>query len=397
MSAVPLSPLLRRVPPGAWTAAAWCAGTVFTFLIRMRLPGENMPSFQAGVLFYRWDGRAELMTATVLTLIGSGLLRRRPLTALVLLLAGSVLGTLPLSVGAIPVPQFLSVDVALWFIAATGRRRTSRTAAGLALATLAAYLAFRLLCGWIIGTSTELAVAMTAAIAWLIGNSTHQAREHAEDMRAQAATQAVTTERLRIARELHDAVAHNIGIVALQAGAARRVIDTQPTRARDALKAVETSSRETLSGLRRMLGALRQAESEAAPLHDLPGLADLDRLAEATTVAGVRVDVRWRGEPRPLPPEVDLSAFRIIQEAVTNVVRHADTRSCVVSIDRREEELTVEVVDGGRGHGATPGTGYGLLGMRERVTLLHGDFSAGPLPEGGFRVTVRLPLPMDVT
>ncbi|GAA4633371.1 hypothetical protein GCM10023196_070610 [Actinoallomurus vinaceus] len=396
MSAVPSSPLLRRVPPGAWTAAAWCAGTVFTFLIRVRLPGEGLPSVQAGVLFYRWDGRAMLVVATVLTLIGSGLLRRRPLTALGLLLAGSVLGTLPLSVGAIPVPQFLSVDVALWFIAATGRRRTSRTAAGLVFVTLAGYLAFRLLCGWIIGTSTELAVAMTAAIAWLIGNSTHQAREHAEDMRVQAATQAVTTERLRIARELHDAVAHNIGIVALQAGAARRVIDTQPTRARDALKAVETSSRETLSGLRRMLGALRQAESEAAPLHDLPGLADLDRLAEATTAAGVRVDVRWRGEPRPLPPEVDLSAFRIIQEAVTNVVRHADTRSCTVSIDCREEELTIEVVDGGRGHGGTPGTGYGLVGMRERVALLHGDFTAGPRPEGGFRVTARLPLPAGV-
>src|SRR5262249_1808219 len=152
-------------------------------------------------------------------------------------------------------------------------------------------------------TSTELAVAMTAAIAWLIGNSAHQAREHAEDMRAQAATQAVTTERLRIARELHDAVAHNIGIVALQAGAARRVIDPQPTRAPAALKGVETSSRETLSGLRRMLGALRQAEAEAAPLHEMPGLADVDRLAEATTAAGVHVDVRWRGEPRPLPPE----------------------------------------------------------------------------------------------
>ena len=397
MSAVPPSPLLKRVPPGAWTAAAWCAGTVFTFLIRMRLPGEGGASVRVGVLFSRWDGRATLMVATVLTLIGSGLLRRRPLTALVLMLAGSVFGTVPLSVGAIELPQFLAVDVALWFIAATGRRRTSHTAAVLTFATLAAYLAFRLLSGWIIGTSTELAVAMTAAIAWLVGNSTHQAREHAEDLRSQAASQAVTTERLRIARELHDAVAHSIGIVALQAGAARRVIDTQPVRARDALREVEISSRETLSGLRRMLGALRQAESEAAPLHEMPGLADLDRLAESTTAAGVRVDVRWRGERRPLPAEVDLSAFRVIQEAVTNVVRHAETRSCTVSIDYQDEDLAIEVADGGRGHGGDPDTGYGLLGMRERVALLHGDFSAGPLPEGGFLVTVRLPLPAGVT
>ncbi|MCO5988278.1 ATP-binding protein [Actinoallomurus spadix] len=193
-------------------------------------------------------------------------------------------------------------------------------------------------------------------------------------------------------------VAHSIGIVALQAGAARRVIDTQPTGARDALREVELASRETLSGLRRMLGALRQAElRDGAPGFDeMPGLADVDRLAATTTAAGVRVDVQWRGERRPLPPEVDLSAYRIIQEAVTNVVRHAGARSCTVSIDHRDEEISIEVVDDGRGHGLTPGTGYGLVGMRERAALLHGDLTAGPRPEGGFRVTARLPLPVEV-
>ncbi|WP_343886956.1 sensor histidine kinase, partial [Actinoallomurus spadix] len=318
MSAVPPSPLLRRVPPGAWAALAWCAGTAFTFLIRMRLPGESMNSAYPGVLFHRWDGRTTLALATALTLVGSGLLRRRPLTALVLVLAGAVLGTVPLSVDAIPVPQFLSVDVALYFIAATGRRGVSLTAAGLVFATLTAYLSVRLAHAWTIGTSTELAVAMTALVAWLIGNSAHQAREHAEAGRARTAAEAVTAERLRIARELHDMVAHSIGIVALQAGAARRVIDTQPTGARDALREVELASRETLSGLRRMLGALRQAElRDGAPGFDeMPGLADVDRLAATTTAAGVRVDVQWRGERRPLPPEVDLSAYRIIQEAV---------------------------------------------------------------------------------
>ncbi|WP_289848876.1 sensor histidine kinase [Actinoallomurus spadix] len=398
MSAVPPSPLLRRVPPGAWAALAWCAGTAFTFLIRMRLPGESMNSAYPGVLFHRWDGRTTLALATALTLVGSGLLRRRPLTALVLVLAGAVLGTVPLSVDAIPVPQFLSVDVALYFIAATGRRGVSLTAAGLVFATLTAYLSVRLAHAWTIGTSTELAVAMTALVAWLIGNSAHQAREHAEAGRARTAAEAVTAERLRIARELHDMVAHSIGIVALQAGAARRVIDTQPTGARDALREVELASRETLSGLRRMLGALRQAElRDGAPGFDeMPGLADVDRLAATTTAAGVRVDVQWRGERRPLPPEVDLSAYRIIQEAVTNVVRHAGARSCTVSIDHRDEEISIEVVDDGRGHGLTPGTGYGLVGMRERAALLHGDLTAGPRPEGGFRVTARLPLPVEV-
>ncbi|MGI5226378.1 sensor histidine kinase [Actinoallomurus sp. CA-142502] len=396
MSAASPSPLFRRITPGVWTTSAWCAGTVFTFLIRLRLPGENAASMNTGVIFYRWDGLTMLMTATALTLAGGRLLLRRPIAAIVLVLAGSVIGTLPLSVGAIPVPQFLSVDVALCFVAASGRRRTSLTAAGLVVATLAGYLAFRVACGWSIGTSTELAVTMTALIAWLIGNSVRQAREHADGRRAQA----VTAERLRIARELHDMVAHSIGIIALQAGAARRVIDTQPARARDALGEVETASRETLSGLRRMLGALRQAEREEgtdiAPLDEMPGLADVDRLAETTTAAGVHVDVRWHGDRRPLPPEVDLSAFRIIQEAVTNVVRHADARSCTVSIDHRDGALLLEVVDGGRGRGGTPDTGYGLAGMRERVALLHGDFSAGPVPGGGFRVTAELPLPAGV-
>lgn len=138
-------------------------------------------------------------------------------------------------------------------------------------------------------------MALTVLVAWLLGNSAHQSRLHTEQVRAQAATQAVTDERLRIARELHDVVAHTIGIVALQAGAARRVIDSQPLRAREALGEVENASRETLSGLRRMLGALRAADSAPTPLHEAPGLDDLDRLATATTAAGVRVVVEWKG------------------------------------------------------------------------------------------------------
>jgi len=161
--------------------------------------------------------------------------------------------------------------------------------------------------------------------------------------------------------------------------------------------AVEATSRETLSGLRRTLGALRAAgpgqEDGPAPLHPAPGLADVERLAKETTAAGVRVEVRWQGQRRPLPPDIDLSAYRIIQESVTNVVRHAGTRSCQVSVDYREAEIAIEVADSGQGGRITPGTGYGLAGMRERVALLHGYFTAGPRPGGGFRVTARLPAP----
>ncbi|MFI1486192.1 sensor histidine kinase [Streptomyces sp. NPDC020747] len=401
MPATPRLPLLKRIPPGVWTAAIWCAGLALTMLMRFRLPGqEEADAYRTSLLSSaRWEGWTLLALGTALTLGGCVLMRRRPLWALALMLAGSISATSALSVGAIPLLQFLAVDLTLYFIAAARTRRTGIVAIAMALCTLAGYLAVRVLSKWVIGTTTELIVGLTAVIAWLIGDSMHQSRVHAEQVRAQAAAQAVTAERLRIARELHDMVAHTIGIVALQAGAARRVIDTRPDLAREALGEVENASRETLSGLRRMLGALRRAEPgqapEAAPLDPspAPGLADIDRLAERTTAAGIRVEVRWQGERHTLPPEIGMSAYRIVQEAVTNVVRHAGTRSCQVTVDCRDEELAIEVLDSGNGPGHAAATGYGLLGMRERVGLLHGEFSAAPRPEGGFRVAARLPVP----
>ncbi|MEW2487763.1 ATP-binding protein [Streptomyces sp. NPDC048411] len=158
----------------------------------------------------------------------------------------------------------------------------------------------------------------------------------------------------------------------------------------------------SISDIRRTLVALRQADlgaaaSRHAPLAPSPGLADIERLAAATADAGVRVDVRRSGEQRPLPADVDLSAYRIVQEALTNVVRHAGTGRCRVAIDYGDEELSVEVVDDGRrvtDRGSAHG--FGIVGMRERVGLLHGHLSAGPRPEGGFRVAARLPLPDPV-
>jgi signal transduction histidine kinase len=203
-------------------------------------------------------------------------------------------------------------------------------------------------------------------------------------------------ERLRIARELHDIVAHSIGIIAIQAGAGRRVFDARPAEARDALAAIEATSRETLSGLRRMVTGLRLAEPGPGPgqarMDPAPGLTGIERLAAMTLEAGVKIDVDWRGRQEPLPADIDLSAFRIIQEAVTNVVRHAGTDQCRVSIDQQDGYLSIEVTDSGRG-GSVAGTGYGIAGMRERAALLGGGFSAGPRPGGGFRVAARLPLP----
>jgi signal transduction histidine kinase len=348
-------------------------------------------------------------------LVASGfLLRRWPLVALVVTLAGSAVISVaprsPLPPSALLVLAVCAAGIEICYLAATRTRKVSVPAVALAGAGLPILILEVPTAGTPfsyerVGSTVPLvtvAVPLVMIIAWLIGNSIRQAHAQAELARTQAAAQTALAERLRIARELHDIVAHSIGIIAIQAGSGRSVCDASPAEARDALAAIEATSRETLSGLRRMMTGLRHAGPGPGPdqaplgpgqaLDPAPGLADLERLAATTRDAGVRVEVDWQGSREPLPPDIDLSAFRIIQEAVTNVVRHAGTGQCRVSITQRDGHLSIEVTDGGRG-GAVTGTGFGITGMRERATLLGGDFSAGPRPDGGFRVAAKLPLP----
>ncbi|MEV7021268.1 histidine kinase [Kitasatospora sp. NPDC093558] len=390
-------PLLRRLPAGVWVAAVWVAIVVFRFFTR----ADELRHLLT------YNGNPEdmpLVVTAVVTTSVAAFLVRLPLAAAAVALAGALFSLGMWRTPEASVLQFLIADAVVGYCAATRTRLVSLCAAGMPVAMLTGLYLWGALNGHPINPMAYGGIAATVAIAWLVGNTVHQSRSHAEALRGRATEQAVTAERLRIARELHDMVAHNIGIIAIQAGMGQRVMDTQPRETRNALDAIETTSRETLAGLRRMLGALRQGEGESAPLEVAPGLAELDRLVANTAVAGVRVALTRTGEPRHLPADVDLAAFRIVQEAVTNVVKHSGTRDCRVTVDYRPDGIAVTVVDlgagggsgTGYGYGAGGGTGYGIAGMRERVSLLHGEFSAGPRPEGGFRVAARLPLPAEL-
>ena len=216
----------------------------------------------------------------------------------------------------------------------------------------------------------------------------------AERSRDEEARRRTSEERIRIARELHDILAHRISSINVQAGVGSRLLDRDPEQARRALVAINEASREALQELRATLGVLRQVD-EPEPRAPSPGLAQLDGVIADTAAAGIEVNLEVEGEPRELPSGVDLAAYRIIEEALTNVVRHATAARAHVAIRYEPAEIDLEIEDdgvGGKSDGSSPG-GNGLLGMRERAVTLGGELEAGPRPAGGFRVRARLPVP----
>ncbi len=244
-------------------------------------------------------------------------------------------------------------------------------------------------------------VLLGGMVAWLGGQATRQRQAQAlmlleraqrlETERDLAAQIAVADERTRIARDLHDVVAHGVSLIVIQAGAAR-MVSGQPPRAVAALRQVEASGRQALEELRLLLGLLgRDREANLAPQ---PGLAQLETLAATVRSAGVPVQLRVTGSRRDLSPGLDLTAYRIIQEALTNTLKHAPGASAEVHVDFRDGDLCVEVLDtGGPTEPPAPSPGgHGLTGMRERVALYRGHLEAGPRAGGGFRIRARLPL-----
>jgi signal transduction histidine kinase len=207
----------------------------------------------------------------------------------------------------------------------------------------------------------------------------------------------VDEERLRIARELHDVVAHSMATISVQAGVAEHVLEANPRAAADALRAIRLASRDGLRDLRAILNVLRQAD-EADPVEPAPGLAQLDRLVDRTSQAGLPTTVRRDGTPLVLVPGADVAAYRIIQESLTNAIKHAGPATATIWLRYEESALRIEVADTGRGLPAgteSPVAGHGLIGMRERAASVGGTLEAGPRPGGGYRVAAVLPLPAE--
>jgi signal transduction histidine kinase len=247
------------------------------------------------------------------------------------------------------------------------------------------------------------------ATAWILGDNLQTRRAYVRSLEERAALadvaaqeearQAVSAERTRIARELHDVVAHSVSVMVVQAGAARKVLAKDPERASEAMASIESTGRQSLNELRRLLGMLRQADGTATGRVPQPSIEHMDALVAQTREAGLPVTLAVEGSPRPLAPGIDLSAYRIVQEALTNAMKHAGPAHAEVRLCYGVDTLELVVSDDGRGadgeEGAHRNGGHGLVGMQERVSLFGGELHVGNRPGGGF--TVRATLPLEVS
>ena len=250
-------------------------------------------------------------------------------------------------------------------------------------------------------TSDYLFVAITMSVAWLAGfglggklRQVEEAEQRAtrlEREREERARLAVAEERARIARELHDVVGHSVSVMTVQASAVRRLLKPEQEREREALLIVEQTGREAMAEMRRMVGVLRRPE-EAPALAPQPSLEHLEKLVDQAREAGLPVTLKVEGEAVKLPAGVDLTAYRLVQEGLTNALKHARARKAEVLVRYEGGNVELTVTDDGTGDGGGDSGGHGLVGMRERITVYGGELEAGPRPEGGFRLKARLPL-----
>jgi signal transduction histidine kinase len=368
-------------------------------------------------LYVNWGTNSQLssITALVLTLLVVMPLifrRRYPLGVLIFM----TLAVITFRAFSIPESSFIFYALLLAFFSAGayGQQRFRNWVRGASFLLVIGWLTYSIFFqqrGSDVPTQTilyQLSVLLLNvflfAAAWWIGEvfRTRDQRElelqertkQLEKERDENARRAVMDERVRIARELHDVVAHHVSVMGIQAGAARRILKQQPEKANDVLSQIEASSRQAVAELQRLLGFLRE-QNQVDDISPQPSLKQLDILFNQMRLTGLSISFKIEGEERPLPPGVDLSAYRIVQEALTNTLKHAGPVSADVTIRYMSDAVDLEIKDNGNtplSESNQENKGRGLIGMRERVSLHGGEFQAGRLPEGGFIVKAKLPL-----
>jgi signal transduction histidine kinase len=343
------------------------------------------------------DGGTRVLAVTFVVVNSLALLWRRRLPWVTLAVnIGAALAIVAL--GLPLVVLHLTPLIALYSLASNTPRERSAWGLGAALVVL---LIAEAASGFAETWETIAGNVVGLFSAWLLGtfvfnrqiymNQLEIRTRELEEARDELAKKILTEERLRIARELHDVVAHSLSLIAVQSGVGAHVGEQQPEHARRALHEVERTSRQALDEMRRLLGVLRS--DEVAHLGPVPSLDGLPSLVEQVSATGPKIELRIHGEPQPLSPSIDLTAYRIVQESLTNVVKHARATEARTVLTYFPNRLVIEIVDNGSGPPPTSRDGgHGLAGMRERVAMFGGSLDAGPLRDGGFRVHAEFPL-----
>jgi signal transduction histidine kinase len=386
---MPLARFVRLY--GDWALAI---GLVALLEIEVWTIDPSHPPGDVGADAFSSAERAFAAAAGLVLALSLAWRRRAPLAVLAVAIATTVVANAAVVLDAATTPAVALVVAAYSVGAHTHGLRAAIGVAGVT-ALIAANAAAQFSAGDL------LFIAMILGGAWLAGRAIRYRRERErvlerltvdlEREREEKARAAVAEERVRIARELHDVVAHAISVIVLQARGGRRSLATDPQETREALDTIEATGSAALAEMRRLLGILRRDDEEIA-LAPQPSLRHLDALAAQVREAGLPVELSIQGEPVELSPGVDLSAYRIVQEALTNVLKHAGPAIARVVVRYADHDLELEIADTGVGAGPDDGGRHGLVGMRERVSLYGGKVEAGPRDGGGFAIRARLPL-----
>jgi signal transduction histidine kinase len=389
---------LRRHP--TWVDGFWAV-----FLFGIAVVSEIAGREAAGT-----DSPVVIVPVVLLLCLVIALRRRMPEKMLLLAI---VLGVAQLALDVATTPADFALLVIVYTVAATGARWASRLSLTVGLcAAPVAQLRWPLEDASALGNAAK-AIFLTVpfALAWVLGDSIRTRRAYFAQLEERAARLekereaqskvAVAAERARIARELHDVVAHNVSVMVVQADGAAYVLDAAPDQAKKALETISSTGRQALAEMRRLLGVLRTGEhQEGGEYVPQPDVEQIDELIEQCRTSGLPVDFKIEGTPRPLPSGVELTAYRIVQEALTNTRKHGGPNTgASVRLVYFDDGLGLLVEDDGKGaphelyeEGGADGQGHGLIGMRERVGMVGGTLDAGPRPGGGFRISALLPL-----